>query len=267
MKNQRRIIFTRLLIVFTVLSALTVLIKTYANEGQAAKIEKKTLKQFLRIAIQPVGETMYVWGGGWNEDDTAAGVEALTIGVSKKWKAFFEKQDRHYNTAKTRYMIHEGLDCTGFIGWALYNLFPNKEGYVMKSGVLTKTLSEYKWGEWIPSKKVNSHIAGDIMGMSGHVWISLGTCCDGSVVILHSSPPGVSLYGTQTGLKKSEAVKIAEYYISTYFPSWYKKYPNCTRGASYLTNYDMFRWNEEFLPDPDGYRNMKPDEILKDLFS
>ena len=240
-------------------------IGVYAAEEQATS-ETRTLKKFLQIAMQPVGGTMYIWGGGWNEEDTAAGAEALSFGVSQNWKEFFDKQDKYYDTKKTAYMIHSGLDCTGFLGWALFNLIPNETGYVMKSGVVVKTLAGYGWGDWRPKSKIDAHIAGDIMGMDGHVWISLGTCGDGSVLILQSSPPGVSLYGTQKGRKKSIAVELAEQYIQKYYPSWYGKYPDCKRGASYLTGYDMFRWDGGFLPDPDGYRNMGPEEILKDLF-
>ena len=62
--------------------------------------EDITLKQFITIAMQPVGKVMYVWGGGWNEADTGAGIEAMTIGVSPNWKAFFEKQDKDYDFEK-----------------------------------------------------------------------------------------------------------------------------------------------------------------------
>lgn len=39
-----------------------------------------TLKHFLKTSIKPVGQTMYVWGGGWNKADTAAGKEARQMG-------------------------------------------------------------------------------------------------------------------------------------------------------------------------------------------
>ena len=225
-----------------------------------------TLKKFLSIAMQPVGTTMYVWGGGWNEADTGSGVDALTIGVSPKWKAFFEKQDKDYNFEKTRFMIHDGLDCTGYLGWVLFNLIPNENGYVMKSDLLAKTITGLGWGRLYSRNEIKPHIPGDIMGTEGHVWISLGTCKDGSVLILHSSPPGVSLYGTQTGERKSDAVALAELYMGRYFPSWKMKFSDYSRGQAYLTDYDMFRWNESFLPDPDGYRTMDPESVLKDLF-
>ena len=225
-----------------------------------------TLKQFITIAMQPVGKTMYVWGGGWNEADTGAGIEAMTIGVSPNWKAFFEKQNSHYDFNKTRYMIHSGLDCSGYLGWVLYNLIPNKNGYVMKSGLYTRTLAGYGWGKRYSKNEIKTLIPGDIMGRDGHVWISLGTCRDGSVLLLQASPPGISLYGTQRGNRKSEAVALAEFYMRFYFPSWAIKFPDYTQDQSFLSNYDMFRWDESFLPDPDGYRKIGPASILKDLF-
>lgn len=51
------------------------------------------LKSFLKNALMPAGETMYVYGGGWNEADTGAGIEAVTIGLSPEWKRFYAMQD------------------------------------------------------------------------------------------------------------------------------------------------------------------------------
>ncbi|MBQ1251748.1 MAG: hypothetical protein IIY02_02415 [Firmicutes bacterium] len=109
--------------------------------------------------------------------------------------------------------------------------------------------------------------------MSGkdHVWISLGDCDDGSVLLIHSSPPGVSLCGTVSlhGDEKSTAASLAEHYISAYYPRWYENFPPRVLDASYLRAYDRFRWDlhKGILTDPDGYVIMTPEEILKDLFS
>lgn len=93
-----------------------------------------------------------------------------------------------------------------------------------------------------------------------------------SVVLLHSSPPGVQLAGTpgRTGKTESKAVKLATSYMKKYYPGWYKKYPNCAKGSQYLTQYAQMRWNitgAAIMTDPDGYRNMSADKILKDLFA
>ena len=82
----------------------------------AAQPGKRTLYNLLLTAIEPLGHTMYVWGGGWNEEDTAAGEEARSIGESPRWKEFFEMQDSTYNYENTRYQIHDGLDCSGYVG-------------------------------------------------------------------------------------------------------------------------------------------------------
>ena len=83
--------------------------------------------------------------------------------------------------------------------------------------------------------------------------------------------PGVQLSGTpsKTGRANSEAVKLASYYMKKYFPAWYKKYPNCAKGSSYLSHYAQMRWDitgTKVMSDPDGYRNKSAKAILKDLF-
>ncbi len=253
-------------------------IKVKVPAAKVTVAKKSTLKQFLQIAMQPVGSTMYVWGGGWNKADTGAGTEARTIGVSSKWKAFFRKQNAGYDYRTTKYQISNGLDCSGYVGWCVYNAFNTKngqQGYVMLAQNMAKKYSSYGWGTYIPRSSVKTYRAGDIMSSScsdcGHVWIVVGSCSDGSVVIAHSSPPGVQLCGTpsKSGKQESEAVKLARTYMKRYFPSWYKKYPNCSRGSSYLKHYSQMRWSlgeNKVMSDPDGYRNMSAKEILKDLF-
>ena len=39
---------------------------------------ERTLFSLLCAAMQPLGTTLYVYGGGWNLDDTGAGREAVT---------------------------------------------------------------------------------------------------------------------------------------------------------------------------------------------
>ena len=99
----------------------------------------------------------------------------------------------------------------------------------------------------------------------------IGECPDGSVVLVHSSPAGVQICGTVTpsGRKGSEAVKLARKYMKKYYPSWYRRFPDCFRSASYL-NYHQFRWDvrgANVMEDPDHYRDKGAKEILKDLFT
>lgn len=244
--------------------------------AQTVRASKKpTLKKFLKTALKPVGSTMYVWGGGWNRADTGAGKEARTIGVSPKWKKFFQKQTKDYEHSAVRYQISRGLDCSGYVGWCLYNILNTrngKRGYVMPARRFAKALSLRGWGSYRPRREVNNYRAGDIMSSSGHVWIVVGPCNDGSVVLLHSSPPGVQLAGTpsQSGSSNSRAVKLAAFYMKTYYPDWYGNYPNCSCDSCYLTDYAQMRWDlsgKSVMTDPDGYRGMSADKILKDLFS
>lgn len=232
------------------------------------------LSTMLKTSLQPVGQTMYVWGGGWNKEDTAAGKEARSIGLSDRWKVFMEKQSPSYNYKKTRYQIHNGLDCSGYVGWTLYNLFhteDGEEGYVMKARDMAKNFSERGWGTFTSSKFVKDYKPGDIMSNAKHVYIVLGSCSDGSVVLVHASPPGVQINGTvdRKGNKRSEAARLANKYMKTYYPEWYKKYKVKILDKSYLRSYHQMRWNigeNQILRDEEGLRSMNAKQVLSKLF-
>ena len=217
---------------------------------------------------------MYVWGGGWNEEDTGAGEKARTIGVSPKWEVFFTKQKSSYNYNKTRFQIENGLDCSGYIGWCIYNICETENGqvgYVMPARKMAKNYANRGWGTYQSKSKVKNYRAGDIMSSSDHVYLVVGECSDGSVVLLHASPPGVQLCGTpaKSGKTNSKAVKLAKKYMKKYYSQYYKKYKNCSKGYRYLTDYSQMRWDisgNAVMSDPDGYRNKVADQILKDLF-
>ena len=254
--------------------------QTYTPDGawvdaNGKKLRRSTLKTFLQIAVQPVGSTMYVWGGGWNKADTGAGEDAVTIGVSPRWKQFFQKQDSSYNYRNTRYQIRDGLDCSGFVGWAVYNAFNTKSGnagYVMKAEVMSRTFSDYGWGTYRSPGAVNNFRAGDICSTSGgHVYIVVGQCKDGSVVLVHASPQGVMLSGTPTkgGSKNSQAIKLATKYMKRFYPDWYKRFPDSSRGISYLTDYSQMRWSlsgKRMMSDPEGLAGMNAPAVLKQIY-
>ncbi len=239
-----------------------------SNGEEETKI--KSVLDFLLTAKEPLGNTMYIWGGGWNEEDTGAGVEARSIGVSPKWKKFYELQDKNYDYRNHKYKIHDGLDCSGYVGWTVYNTFHTKDmenGYVESSSDMAESFSKKGWGTFTKAENVSEWKAGDIMSMKGHVWISLGMCEDGSAVILHSSPPGVILCGTllENG-EKSQAIELAEKYMSIYYPKWYEKYPNCERNEDYLKKSSRMRWNRETLADDEGLQEMNAEEVLEIIF-
>ena len=230
----------------------------------------KTIANLLKTAKQPIGQTMYIWGGGWNEEDTGAGVEAVHLGVSSTWAEFAAAQDAGYDYKNTRYQIHNGLDCSGYLGWLVYNVFQQVDGetgYVMKATTMARTFAEYGWGTYTPAGKVTDWEPGDVMSMKGHVWLSLGMCEDGSVVLMHASPPGVRICGTNLADgSKSQAVTLAESYMQIYYPDWYAKYPDCAETTSYLSDSSQMRWNAQTLSDAEGLQNMGAVQILKFLY-
>ena len=147
----------------------------------------------------------------------------------------------------------------------------------------------YGWGAWTqdieaPDGK-NGYVMkpGDIMSINGHVWISLGTCEDGSVVIVHSTPsysrsgqPGGGVQISAVGDDEScEAALLAEKYMSEYYPAWYARYP------IYLCDPDIYftfegEWAGKFswetqnpgsgLSDPDNIQDLSPEEVLAELY-
>ncbi|MBQ6322973.1 MAG: N-acetylmuramoyl-L-alanine amidase family protein [Lachnospiraceae bacterium] len=241
-------------------------------DGKA--LHKSTLKKFLKIAIQPVGSTMYVWGGGWGSGDTAAGKEAVTIGVSSRWKSFFEAQSAYYDYRNTRFQIHDGLDCSGFVGWAIYNAFNTTNGnagYVMLAQNMARTYASMGWGTYSAPGTFSDFRAGDILSSSSHVYIVIGQCSDGSVVLVHSSPKGVQINGTTTrsGNTNSQAASLAKKYMQKYYPAWCAKYSIPVKDASYLTRYGRMRWKLSgkcMMSDPAGYASKDAKAILKNLF-
>ena len=244
------------------------------NAENVQNQRKRTLKNFLKTALMPVGKTMYVWGGGWNKEDTGAGIEAVSIGLSPNWEKFTKKQNKHYNYKKTSYQIHDGLDCSGYVGWVIYNVFHDKDGqkgYVMLAEKMAKAFSKQGFGTFTPAKLVKNYRAGDIMSNKYHVYIVIGRCSDGSVVLVHASPPGVQINGTvnSKGQKNSEAKKLADTYMKKYFPIWYAKYPPKTLELSYLKKYDQMRWNigkNGVLQDDENLVGMNAAQVLKVIF-
>ena len=246
----------------------------------------RTIKNFLATAMQPVGGTLYIWGGGWNDEDTAASRTARHIGVWPQWKEFFDSQDSSYNFVN--YAISEngeaktpvpaylplGLDCSGYRGWILYNVFHNKDmegtGYVFSSAKVPKFVDN-NWGDVINPSNIKNFKAGDIMVKPGHTYMVIDQCSDGSVVFVHSSPPGVHICGTVTpdGNKQSKAAALAKSYMKKYYPEYDKKYSHhgYVRSRDYLTQYTQLRWNTEgTMKDPDCYTKMTAEQVLKNLF-
>lgn len=254
----------------------------------------KTVKNFIATAMQPVGHTLYVFGGGWNWQDNGASVQATSIGVPQKWIDFFDKNNADYTyrteQGPTTYYPHNGVnqyyyagsDCSGFIGWAIYNVMNTQNGgagYVMPSTQMAKSFAQkYNFGTWTQDVRPAEFKPGDIMSMNGHAWIYLGSCPDGSAVILESAPsksvknaPGGGIQLSALGDKNSKAAQLVTTYMTKYCTEWSQRYPvNIVNFNSYTSftgdTAGRFSWNRETLQDPDGYENKNAEEILKDLF-
>ncbi len=231
-----------------------------------------SVKKLLQNALKPVGSTMFIYGGGWNSTDTGASSTTTTLGLDGRWKDFYSKQDQRYNH-KNYSNRESGLDASGYIGWVLYNTLYTKNGesgFVFDAKSYDEKLSELDLGKRTPKSAVTVHRPGDIMSSQSDnfAYIVIGKCTDGSLVVALSSPPGVRLCGTPSanGHEDSEAVILAEQYMNDYFGDWYKKFPDCNKGMSYLTNYDKFSPDtSKVIKDNEGFRYMSANEVLKNL--
>lgn len=263
-----------------------------ATPGQA------TLKNFLATALQPVGTTLYIYGGGWDWQDQGSSLQATSIGLSQTWIDFYQSQNTSFNygysiTPSRSYYPHHnynqynfaGLDCSGYLGWTVYNTLHNTDGengYVLSSTLQAKTLAQtHNLGTFTQSFSPTSFQVGDIFSMNGHVWICLGICDDGSLVILHSTPSpsitgslggGVQLSAVGSN-SNCQATQLVNHYMSTYYPDWSSRYtPIFNSYSSYTstsnTQGGKFSWHlsTQGLQDPDGYAQMSAEEILHDLF-
>ena len=251
----------------------------------------RTLKNFIATAMQPVGHTLYVFGGGWNWQDNGSSQQTVTIGVPSKWTEFFDKNNADYTfrteTGSSTYYPHNGVnqyyyagaDCTGYIGWAVYNTLNTQsggDGYVVASTQMAKTFAEKGLGSWTQDVRISDFKPGDIMSMNGHAWIYLGGCADGSAVILHSTPSpsvngkdGGGIQLTALGSESSEAYTLVKQYMGKYYPEWSARYsPEAKDLNSYISfsgdSAGKFSWTA--LEDPDNYSIKNAEQILKDIF-
>ncbi len=245
--------------------------ETFDTDADTDEPEEKlpSVLDFLRIAASPVGSTMYVWGGGWNEADTGAGQDAVTLGISERWAKFASDKDASYDYKDYRYQIRDGLDCSGYVGWAVYNVLETengRDGNVTPSTEMASSLAARGLGAYIPADEMTEWQAGDVMSMKGHCWISVGQCADGSVLLLHSSPPGVIFCGPRLSAGgESDAVRRAREIMSERYPDWYARFSRCDADFSYLEKSSAMRW--EVLSDGEGLRGMTAEEVVGKMFA
>ena len=265
---------------------------------------KHTLGNFLATALEPVGIALYIYGGGWDWQDEGSSIQAETIGISPDWIRFFYQQNEDFtyrdeDAAKSFYpyggfneYYYAGLDCSGYLGWVVYNTLHDisgEEGYVVSSTGFAKGLADRGFGDWtkevtLPDgSRETAMKPGDIMSIKGHVWISLGTCPDGSVVIVHSTPsqsrtghPGGGVQiGAVGNSENCEAFVLADYYMSQYYPEWYRRYGvSLKTPETYFESKNAttgrFTWfvtgENSVLTDPEGFGELTPAEVLSRLF-
>ena len=258
---------------------------------------ERTLENLLRTAMMPMGHTLYIYGGGWNWQDTGASDLTKRIGLSESWRRFFEQQDMTYtyrNDADKKNSYYPygtyngysdlGLDCSGYIGWTLYNTIHAENGHdglVMSSTKMAKNLAERGWGHWTQNRE-QLH-PGDIISKNGHVWMCIGVCADGSVVIAHSTPsdsregyPGGGVQLSALGKDKNcEAYVLADHYMKNCFQEWYERYSVAIRDYENYMHFEgeetgVFSWNvmdnNGVLKDSDGIQKMSVKDVLKLIF-
>ena len=272
---------------------LTFVAKPY-TAPVSGKAGERTLKNYLKTALEPVGTTLYVYGAGWDWQDDLSSNQSMTIGLSQSWIDFFQQQDANYTYKNSADPAHSyyphnswnqyyyaGLDCSGYVGWVVYNVMhtqnsvnTDNDGYVMSSTKMAKTFADKGWGTW--TRDIKSFKPGDIFSMSGHVWTVLGVCDDGSIVFLHSTPSdskagqgggGVQLSALNPNSdddKNCEAYKLVTKYMTKYYPEWSERYDAVLRSyISYATPATGTKyketWSGNFSWNLDGTGLTDPD--------
>lgn len=275
----------------------------------------KTLKNFLATAFQPLGTTLYIYGGGWDFQDIGTSIQGRTIGISEDWVKFFDEQtsnftyrddDHHDNTYYPFEGYNEyyyaGLDCSGFVGWAIYNTLNSESfagpGFIMGASRIAQYMGLLEYGTWMhkiegwsdenPDYKLwaNEIRVGDILSTTGHIMIVLSKCEDGSFIIIHSTPnlsktgyPGggvqMSAVNPNNDLSNDcEAYYLCQEYTQKYFKKWSERYNVKMVSLSVAFDFGdsnprtgLFHWKiNSKITDPDNYYQKSAKEILRDLF-
>ena len=266
---------------------------------------EKTIKNYLSIAIAPLGKTLYVYGGGWNFQDNGSSIISRTIGLSPTWEDYYNSTDENYSYKKDTYpnngwneYYYAGLDCSGYISWIIYNTMYNKteekEGFTGPSTIMAKNLSKnYGYGT-ITHPTTNDYRElskmlkpGDIVSIRGHIYIVLGRCNDDSLVIIHStvtdSISNVKGGGVQMSAisinrdndPSCEAFELVKSYMEEYYPEWSQRYPPVVKPASIYLSFPeelpdtgIFSWyiGDKGLEDPENIKNMNAEEVLQTIF-
>ena len=248
----------------------TVNLKTSAKNQLQKPTAAKTLRNYLLQALRPIG-TQYKQTAGWPRTNATD--------------------------------IPPTMDCSGFVGWATYQMMSSS----LPSGVTSCSAKSYSipsiyeswgWGsvrshnQLAKNNYMGQFQAGDVIcvkhdnGTTGHVWIVIGQCSDGSYVLVHCSGSEVmgctQLAGTPTpDGRVGEAYQLARTYMQKYHQDTLNKYPwiiqststmpygtLCTDAYNYMTSGQVtsFRWNAKVLSDPDQLSSKSASQRLKNLY-
>lgn len=259
------------------------------TENFGANPGRRTVKNFLQHACSAMGRVAYMWGGGQGNPPNHV------IGFDKLLPKYKEYHDADREN-KTTEVSNAGLDCCGYVKWAVYQAFHTEEGKSDTDGntalYYPNSLESKGFGRVLakstPWASYDLH-PGDIVskGVSeshAHIWIVIGKTSDGGAVMIHSSGTGelVRLAGTT-----SEAKALAKKYndivntVSTEVMGgdpvdWFPE--GSGQGSGHFTrgkegynnvsvNVHIFRWNYDTsgLEDPDGITNMSAEEVLESI--
>ena len=266
---------------------------------------ERTLKNLLSTALAPAGTALYIYGGGWDWQDEGAGPQTVSIGVSPDWQRFFAEQDENftyrdrnddaalrdpaasfYPFGRFNEYYYAGLDCSGYLGWVIYNVMnttDGAEGYVGRAKDFAAKLASFGWGR-MEGELMDEHglllRPGDIVSNRGHVWMVIGSCSDGSAVIAHSfqspsrtgQPGGGVQLSALAWTEDCEAMRLARDYMAQECPEWYRRYDVSLKSPDIYLGFDgyegsgCFRWSltgeNGGITDPDGFADLTADEVL-----
>ncbi len=246
--------------------------------NQSGAMAEMELSDLIADALKPVGNTLYVWGGGWNVPDNGSGETALYMGVWPEWEQYFQKNKQNYSYRPGRTAWENGhresrfwgLDCSGYLGWLVYNSVQNGKdynGYVGDATKLAKSLAGYGFGTVSTCTPKSKFYPGDIVSISGHCFLSLGQCKDRSVLLLHSTPNGgVQMSGTVNESGSSQASRLAQTFMKEHYPEWWDCFGKEGRqavSASVYLNGTKLTWkNAGAVYDPEGVQRMSADQVV-----
>ena len=133
------------------------ILQVNTNPSTTTSTGTRTIKNFLANALKPVGQTLYVWGGGHNWSD------ATRKGVSSRWKQWYDSNSSSYNY---KYYMdlsesteQKGLDCSGYVGWSVYQIMQRKSGgvnYTTVSGSIGSLYSGRGMGKIVSQAQLAS---------------------------------------------------------------------------------------------------------------